>query len=222
MADGGVVRYRLYRAAGLSVGEIGRVVAFGVLTFWLGYIAVGATLFPLGVPPVPDELQLWLPLRTLGWVCLAALVVYVAWCAAGRGARNFLALPLPIALAQIPLSIVRTALTAGVLYVLLWGSPGVNYFEVLGAFVLAIAAGGLSQVPAAAGVLEAVVLLLLSPSVPNASVVGALLVFRTVYYLLPLTASAAAFGVLEARRWRKGAGEEKDLKEENRDVICSK
>lgn len=208
---GGMVRYRLYRAAGLSSGEIGRVVAFSVLTFWWGYIAVGAMLFPLGVPPVPDELQLWLPLRTIGWVCLAVLGLYLAWCATGWGVRKFLAPTLPIASAQIALAVGRTALTAGVPYVLLWGAPGVNYFEVLSAFVLAIAAGGLSQVPGAAGVLEAVVLLLLSPSVPTASVVGALLVFRVVYYLLPLAGAVGAFAVLEVRCWQKGAGEEENL-----------
>jgi uncharacterized membrane protein YbhN (UPF0104 family) len=105
-----------------------------------------------------------------------------------------------MALAQIGLAIVRTALTGGVLFVLLWGIPGASYLEVLGAFVLAIAAGGLGMVPGAAGVLEAVALLVLSSSMPTASVFGALLVFRAIYYLLPLAVGACAFAVIEARR----------------------
>ena len=200
---GGAVRYRLYQAAGLSVGEIGRVVAFSVFTFWLGYIAWGAVLFPLGEPSVSSSssvLPLSVSLRALGWVCLAMLGLYLAWCGAGWSVKSFRPPPLSMALAQIALAIVRTALTASVLFVLLWGMPGASYLEVLGAFVLAIAAGGLGMVPGAAGVLEAVALLVLSSSIPTASVFGALLVFRAIYYLLPLAAGTGAFALIEARR----------------------
>jgi len=200
---GGAVRYRLYQAAGLSVGEIGRVVAFSVFTFWLGYIAWGAVLFPLGEPSVSSSssvLPLSVSLRALGWVCLAMLGLYLAWCGAGWSVKSFRPPPLSMALAQIALAIVRTALTASVLFVLLWGMPGASYLEVLGAFVLAIAAGGLGMVLGAAGVLEAVALLVLSSSIPTASVFGALLVFRAIYYLLPLAAGTGAFALIEARR----------------------
>ena len=200
---GGAVRYRLYQAAGLSVGEIGRVVAFSVFTFWLGYIAWGAVLFPLGEPSASSSssvLPLSVSLRALGWVCLAMLGLYLAWCGAGWSVKSFRPPPLSMALAQIALAIVRTALTASVLFVLLWGMPGASYLEVLGAFVLAIAAGGLGMVPGAAGVLEAVALLVLSSSIPTASVFGALLVFRAIYYLLPLAAGTGAFALIEARR----------------------
>jgi uncharacterized membrane protein YbhN (UPF0104 family) len=200
---GGAVRYRLYQAAGLSVGEIGRVVAFSVFTFWLGYIAWGAVLFPLGEPSVSSSssvLPLSVSLRALGWVCLAMLGLYLAWCGAGWSVKSFRPPALSMALAQIALAIVRTALTASVLFVLLWGMPGASYLEVLGAFVLAIAAGGLGMVPGAAGVLEAVALLVLSSSIPTASVFGALLVFRAIYYLLPLAAGTGAFALIEARR----------------------
>jgi len=202
---GGAVRYRLYQAAGLSVGEIGRVVAFSVFTFWLGYIAWGAVLFPLGEPSVSSSsvLPLSVSLRALGWVCLLVLGLYLAWCAAGWSVKSFRPPPLAMALAQIGLAIVRTALTASVLYVLLWGMPGASYLEVLGAFVLAIAAGGLGMVPGAAGVLEAVALLVLSSSIPTASVFGALLVFRAIYYLLPLAAGTGAFALIEARRMQE-------------------
>jgi uncharacterized membrane protein YbhN (UPF0104 family) len=200
---GGAVRYRLYQAAGLSVGEIGRVVAFSVFTFWLGYIAWGAVLFPLGEPSVSSSssvLPLSVSLRALGWVCLAMLGLYLAWCGAGWSVKSFRPPPLSMALAQIALAIVRTALTASVLFVLLWGMLGAGYLKVLGAFVLAIAAGGLGMVPGAAGVLEAVALLVLSSSIPTASVFGALLVFRAIYYLLPLAAGTGAFALIEARR----------------------
>ena len=205
---GGAVRYRLYKAAGLSVGEIGRVVAFSVFTFWLGYIAWGAVLFPLGEPSVSSSgsssvLPISVSLRALGWVCLLVLGLYLAWCAAGWSVKSFRPPSLSMALAQIGLAIVRTALTGSVLFVLLWGMPGASYLEVLGAFVLAIVAGGLGMVPGAAGVLEAVALLVLSSSIPTASVFGALLVFRAIYYLLPLAAGTGAFALIEARRLRE-------------------
>jgi uncharacterized membrane protein YbhN (UPF0104 family) len=59
------------------------------------------------------------------------------------------------------------------------------------------------MVPGAAGVLEAVALLVLSSSIPTASVFGALLVFRAIYYLLPLAAGTGAFALIEARRMQE-------------------
>ncbi len=203
--SGGAVRYRLYQRVGLSAGEIGRVVAFSVFTFWLGYVAWGAVLFLLGDPPISDDaLRLSISLHALGWVCLGVVGLYLTWCATGWSVKALRPPSIPMALGQIALAVGRTALTGGVLYVLLWASQGVHYPEVLGAFVLAICAGGLGMVPGAAGVLEAVVLLLLSSSIPTVSIFGALLMFRAIYYLLPLTAAAGAFALLEARRWGEG------------------
>lgn len=196
---GGAARYRMYRAAGLSGSDIASVVVFVSLAFWLGYVVLAALLFPFTPPPVPGSVRLGIPLPALGWICLALLVAYLAWCWAGQGARRLRPPTVRLALAQVVLAAVRTMLTAGVLYALLAATP-VRYVDVLGVFVLAVGAASLGQVPAAAGVLEATVVLSLSSAAPMAWLVGALVLFRLLYYLIPLAAAVAGLAVSEARR----------------------
>jgi phosphatidylglycerol lysyltransferase len=73
---------------------------------------------------------------------------------------------------------------AGCLYALLPPIPGLGPAAFVGSFVLAITLGALSNVPGGLGVLESALLLLL-PGVEPADFLGAVLVFRVVYYLGP-------------------------------------
>jgi glycosyltransferase 2 family protein len=69
----------------------------------------------------------------------------------------------------------------------------VSYLEVAAVYVLANVTSLISHVPGGLGVIEAVVLYLL----PGANVIGALIAFRAVYFLLPLTIGAPLFGITE-------------------------
>lgn len=85
------------------------------------------------------------------------------------------------------------AFAAAVLYVLLPADLGISYHQLLAIYVLAIVAGILSHVPAVLGVFE-IVLLLSLPDAPRDLLLGAVLAYRVLYYLLPL-ALAALLGV---------------------------
>jgi uncharacterized membrane protein YbhN (UPF0104 family) len=61
-------------------------------------------------------------------------------------------------------------------------------------------AGVLSNVPGGLGVFETIILLLLSPSIPSAQLFGALLIYRVVYYLLPLIIAVLLLGAYELRQ----------------------
>ncbi|MFG5409540.1 hypothetical protein ABXN37_17445 [Piscinibacter sakaiensis] len=69
----------------------------------------------------------------------------------------------------------------------------------LGALLVAAVAGVLTHVPAGLGVLEAVFVALLGGTVPPATLVAALLLYRAFYYLAPLLLAAVVYLVLEAR-----------------------
>ena len=77
---------------------------------------------------------------------------------------------------------------AGCLYVLVSHNlPGVNFGEFLGMYLLAVTAVIITHVPGGVGVFELVVLNTI-PAAPDSkvTVMAALLVFRVIYYLLPL------------------------------------
>ena len=77
---------------------------------------------------------------------------------------------------------------AGIIYFALPWDVNPGFVVVLGAFLLSFSAGLLSQVPGGVGVMEAVFLAVM-PQVPATQVFAALLVWRLLYLLLPLTMS---------------------------------
>jgi uncharacterized membrane protein YbhN (UPF0104 family) len=78
-----------------------------------------------------------------------------------------------------------------VLYALLPVDDGVGFGRVLGVFLIAQIAGLLSHIPGGLGVFESLVLALLRDRLPAADLLGALLAYRAIYYLLPLALALA-------------------------------
>jgi uncharacterized membrane protein YbhN (UPF0104 family) len=77
------------------------------------------------------------------------------------------------------------------------------YVEFLGLFLVAQVVGVISHVPGGLGVFETIILLLLSPTLPGAAVVGALVAYRGIYYLLPLVAATVLLAAYEATHRRQ-------------------
>jgi uncharacterized membrane protein YbhN (UPF0104 family) len=212
LLSGSAIRYRLYRAWGLSVIEIAQIVAFCNLSFWLGLFAVGGVLFlvePVGVPTL-----LHLPFTTvhpLGALFLAIVLGYLLATVVRRKPLRFGQwalphLPLGLCLAQIAVTSLDWALAAAVLYLLLPPAASLSYPVFFAIYLLAQIAGILSNVPGGLGVFETVMLLLLSPSLTSAALFGSLLAYRGVYYFLPLVTAALLLGGYELRQrflWKK-------------------
>ena len=72
-----------------------------------------------------------------------------------------------------------------IFYILLPHNPHLPLIHVLSVFLLAQLAGLASQIPGGLGVFETVVVLLLSSVLPASSIIGSLLVYRGMYYILP-------------------------------------
>ena len=204
--SGGPVRYRFWSIWGLSTSEIAQAISFAGATFIIGMIAVAGFVFVL--EPTSTILLLRLPfgsLKPLGGLCLALVAAYIALSAAGfRTFRLFgWEFPVPttrLALAQLLVAVIDWTAAGAVLYVLLPPAYGLSFLPVLGVFLLAQFAGILSHVPGGLGVFEAIVVLLLKPYMPAASIVGSLLAYRAMYYLLPLVIALAFLVAFEARR----------------------
>jgi phosphatidylglycerol lysyltransferase len=207
--SGGAVRLRHYPAYGLTTGEVVKLVAFTAGTFWLGLLTVSGVMFvvqPLSLPESP-----YLPLtsvRPLGAAFLAVAAAYVVLSAVRRRPVRLwkweVALPCPrVALGQLAIGAVDWALAAAPLYVLLAAWNDVSLPAFLAMFLLAQVVAVVSHVPGGLGVFEAVMVLLLRPSVPPDVALGALLVYRVVYYLLPLAIGVAAMGGYELAQRRQ-------------------
>jgi phosphatidylglycerol lysyltransferase len=188
----GSIRYRFYVQAGLSTGEVARVVLYTTLSFWLGLAALtGVTLLLVPIPAdVPLSglripLAIVLTLIPLAWFAAAALVrrPVRVW----RWAFNT---PTPqVAARQILIGALDWGLASGVLYVLMPQEIVGGFGHFLAIFVLAQMAGLISHVPGGLGVFEAVMLAGFGATGNHgleAPILGSLTAFRLVYYLLPL------------------------------------
>ncbi len=205
---GSAVRFRMFSSWGVRAGDLARAITFNVLTFWLGFLALGGSVLLLRPLPIPGA---WHPLvstsRPLGALFLTALVVYLL--STLRGGRVFrirgfeVEQPGPgFTVAQLAVSVVDWTLAAATFTVLLPDAPGLDPATVLGAFLLAQVLGLVSHVPAGLGVFETAMVLLLAPWLPGDQVLGSALAYRLVYYLLPMLVALVLFLAFELRQRR--------------------
>ena len=200
--SGGAIRYRAYSPLGLTAKQIGTVIGFGTLTFVLGSaVLLGLSLLSqarlsgsiLHVHP-------WLVVL-LGCVLLGGVGSYL-WLACSRHQSlryGRIVIPVPsarIAFAQISVACADLLCAAGVLYVLLPPQAAIGFVAFAGLYLIAMAAGVISNVPGGVGVFETV-LLLIFRAVPPDHLLGALLAYRVIYYFGPFAVALALLGAHE-------------------------
>ncbi len=203
MLAGASVRYRLYASWGLSALEITKLVFFCTLTLWLGFFTLGGLVFVIDPLNLPAALHLpFLSTRAIGLLMGLLVAAYVA---AGLLVKK----PVRVLHWQVDLPSLRTgtlqllvgaadwSLAAGALIALLPPTEQLSMPILLGMYLLAQLAGLASQVPGGLGVFETVFLLLVGDIIPAEALLGSLLVYRMIYYLLPLVLSATLLGINE-------------------------
>jgi len=197
--SGAAVRYRLYAQWGLTPLQIGKVVAFCSLTFILGGLVLGGFVLlvePHVLPVLGSRLPAWV-MHAIGAMMLALVVVYAGLSRLVGTVRLFgHEVELPswrMAIAQTTLATVDVVVTAAIFHALLPEAPGLTFIVVLGVYVAAYTAGLLANVPGGLGVFDTAMLLGLSPWLDAPSIVGAIVVFRLFYYIVPLFLAGALF-----------------------------
>ncbi len=205
--SGAVVRYRAYSAKGLTVAEVGALVAFCSFTFGLGTVLLGG----LVLLAVPDALADLIPLppaalRLLGAAMAGGVALYGLGSLARfepfklRGTRVVYPRP-EIVGRQLVAGPLELLGAAGIIYCALPAGDSVSFLAVLAVFLFSFSAALLSHAPGGLGVLELVFVTGL-PDLPKADVLAALLVFRLLYLIGPFVAGLAAVVAFERARLR--------------------
>ena len=203
MITGTSVRYRLYSAWGLSTVEIAKVVSFCMVTFWLGVFATSGCVLTLDPARIIPWLH-WPPwvMRLVGLILLGVVGFYLVWSILRKHPLmirdwEFPVPPFWLSLCQIVVTCVDLVLAGTVLYVLLPADPELSYPAFVSIYMVAVVLGLVSHVPGGLGVFEGVFLHLMPAGMAPPTVIGCLLVYRGVYYLLPLGVAALLLGVHE-------------------------
>jgi uncharacterized membrane protein YbhN (UPF0104 family) len=206
---GATLRYHFYCDRGLGITDVAMVQMYFTATFTLGVATLAGGVVMIepwhlaaatGLPPM-----LW---RAAAATALTLVIAYVVW--GGffhrplRWRGRELVLPDASAtLIQIFFGVADLVAVAAALYVLLPAEMGLTYVEVLAVFMASIVIGLLSHVPGSLGVFESAVVLLLQPTeAQTLPLIGSLLAFRAVYYLLPLICGVVVLAISELHRWR--------------------
>jgi hypothetical protein len=190
IVTGGTVRYWVYSAKGVRASEVARLTVIAGLTFWLGLGAILCASLFYATDSVA-QLARTTPLVIMAAGVAVALVTigYLVWIATGERTLRLRGwnLPLPglgVTLAQMMLGACEVCAAAAVLFVLLPGGHNLQFESFLAVYIVACLIGIASHAPGGLGVFEATMLVALS-RLPFEHVLGALLLFRIIYYVLP-------------------------------------
>ncbi len=205
IVGGGAARYRIYTALGVSPGEIAELVLFCGMTVWLGFFLVAGSALLLGPQYVHLPQKLHLPIESvwaLGAVFLAVVGVYLLAVVLRRRplALGGLQVRVPspaLSLGQIAVTATDWLLAAAVLCVLLPDEMHVTYPRFLGIFMLGQGLGMVSHVPGGLGVFETVLLFSLGDGGDRMALTAALLLYRLIYYILPLILGSLMLAIHE-------------------------
>jgi uncharacterized membrane protein YbhN (UPF0104 family) len=205
LVTAGTVRYWIYAPKGLSAAKVASLTLIAGVTFWLGMgLVIGCGLLiapdrigvlgrlPFGIAPL------------IGTGVIAAIAFYLWWVSTKRRAvriqRWLIRLPtLSVSLGQLVLGALDVIAASSVLYVLLPAGHGIDVPSFAAIYALACLLGILSHAPGGLGVFEATMLLAF-PQVSREGMLGALLLFRLSYYLLPFLVALVILGLYEITR----------------------
>jgi uncharacterized membrane protein YbhN (UPF0104 family) len=203
----GAFRYRYYSRWGLSAGDVAKVVLFCGTTVGLGLLVLGAAALLLK-PDIPASFTGLAPglIRLLGAACVVLACTYLILAARLRGSVSIRGWvlempPLRLALGQIAIGSVNFAFVAACLSAALAAASEARYLDVATAYVTGNVMTLLTHVPGGLGVIETAVMYLL----PGASLIGPLIAFRVIYFLIPLALGLCTFGLAELIFRRSGA-----------------
>ena len=211
------IRYRLYSAWGVAPRRIFDLLVILGLTFWFGVFTLAGIVFIARPFPIPKDMEKYLDLPFAGtfWLGVVLLLAAAGYVAIAAWRRTPLTLfgwrlplpPLKLTLYQIAIACGDLLVAAAVLYTLLPPVEG-GYVRVLGVFMLAFVVAILTHVPGGYGVFDTLIVYFL-PADQRASVFAALLVFRVLYYWVPLLIASIMLGYHELTLTDEGASSEK-------------
>jgi uncharacterized membrane protein YbhN (UPF0104 family) len=197
--SGAAVRFRLYSHWGLTPLQIGKVVVFCNLTFALGGLVLGGFIlvFEPGAVPFFGEHLPRTVMRGIGAAMWTTACAYIAFSRVKSAIRLFgQEVPFPkigTAGLQVLLASIDVAVTAAIVFALLPAGSSPGYLRLLAVYVTSYTAGLATNLPGGIGVFDSAMLLGLSPYLPPAEAVGAILIFRLYYYIVPLLLAGTLF-----------------------------
>jgi phosphatidylglycerol lysyltransferase len=198
VVTGGAARYRLFSSWGLTAPQIAQAIAFSGVTFWFGFALLAGIMFLIDPPMLPANLQtIYIPYQFIG---IFLILIAVAYMLLGKfrqrpivmGEFTFHLPKVSLTAVGLVVSAIDWLLAAAVAYTLL--PPGkIGFWQFVGVFQAAQIIGLLSHIPGGAGVFEFLIITYYGDVLGPGELLGILLAYRVIYYIIPLSLSLLLF-----------------------------
>lgn len=207
--SGTAIRYHLYKRWGFSIPDIIKMVTFSSFTYLIGcffLLIIGYLLTPNGtIGNIPHSLTV-----TLVIISVICLIAYFLACLKVKESLTIYGInlhfpSLKLALSQVIIGSSDVLLASLVLFSLLHSTVDIPFTTFIGVFLIAQVLGTFSQVPGGVGVFESIFFFVMADSADKEiPLIAGLIVYRILYYLLPLIISAVIVSIYEIRfRYKK-------------------
>ncbi len=202
VVSGGAIRYRLYTRWRIPAGDIVKIVTFSGFT----YLIACFFLVIIGVICSPQHVLTAMSSRYVNWAVLTlsvcGLLFYFWGCMFYKKPIVIKEIefdtPSPqMALAQMIIGSADILMASLVLYFIMESYIDIPFFTFIGVFITAQLLGIYSQVPGGLGVFEVVFTNLLPEDLNQATLFAILILYRIIYYLLPLIISGIILIIYE-------------------------
>ena len=197
IVSGGAIRYRLYTRWRVQAAEIVKMVMFSGFT----YLVACCFLVVIGFILSPGHLLASISSPLVNWSLMifsvGGLLFYLWGCAYYKKPIiikeiEFDAPSVKMALAQMVIGSADILMASLVLYFVMESYVDIPFVTFIGAFIVAQVLGVYSQVPGGLGVFELVFTNLMPEEENQANLFAILVLYRIIYYLLPLIISGIA------------------------------
>ncbi|MBO6290062.1 MAG: UPF0104 family protein [Alphaproteobacteria bacterium] len=202
IVSGGAIRYRLYTRWRVQASEIVKMVTFSGFT----YLVACFFLVIIGFMLSPGHLLASISSPLINWglmiFSVGGMLFYLWGCAYYKKPIiikeiEFEAPSVPMAVAQMVIGSADILMASLVLYFVMESYVDIPFVTFIGAFIVAQVLGVYSQVPGGLGVFELVFTNLMPEEENQANLFAILVLYRIIYYLLPLVISGIVLLVYE-------------------------
>lgn len=205
---GGAIRYRFYNEWGLTNSAIAKITIFGTLSYFLSAftLLIIASLIEYNSIPIESGIAK----NTLTLLLVIGALLIAGWMALSCFSKNEFTLgrfsispPTPsLAIQQIAMGAIDLTIAAIVLYIPLLNFTDISFSDFLIYYLVAQLFGLISQVPGGIGVFESSFMFLAGNSFPPEQLLSALIIYRIVYYIIPLLLAGLLITAYETKSHR--------------------
>lgn len=206
--SGGSIRYRFYRPWGLSKAAIAKVTAFGTISYFLS--AFTLLLIAVMLSSQTMTLSSELANGTLKLLLIIGSCLVGGWLLLSVFNKRYFHIgsikispPTPsLALQQILVGTLELVIAGIVLYIPLLNITEITFSEFLIYYLVAQLLGLVSQVPGGIGVFEISFMFLVGDKFPSDKLLAALIMYRILYYIVPLVFAGLLLVIYETKTYR--------------------